>query len=145
MEKVHFEPNSGCWLWAGADNGAGYGTMTLGHAKRAYAHRISFEIHRGPVPDGMHLDHLCRVRCCVNPDHLDPVSNAENARRGKAGHHMKAAPFIGQAHPRSKITDAQAAAIKERAASGESHAALSAAFGVGKGTISHIKTGRRTT
>lgn len=119
---VHHDPNSGCWLWAGADNGVGYGKF-----RGKYAHRVSYEAAKGPIPDGMHLDHLCRIRCCVNPDHLEPVTNAENARRGKAGQHMKVRPFVGQRHPRSKLTDDQAAE-----------------YGVCKATISHIATGRRT-
>lgn len=80
--KISPEPNTGCWLWTGADNGAGYGTLTFGHSKRAYAHRVSYEHFVGPIPDGLQLDHKCRVPCCVNPDHLEPVSNAENTRRG---------------------------------------------------------------
>lgn len=137
--RVHYEPNSGCWLWAGADNGDGYGKF-----RGEYAHRLSYKRHKGPIPDGMHLDHLCRVPCCVNPDHLEPVTNKENARRGRAGHHMKARPFLGDFHPRSKLSNAQASEIKERLKSGCKHAELSAEFGVCLSTISHIATGRRS-
>lgn len=136
---IHYEPNSGCWLWSGADNGVGYGKF-----RGRYAHRISWEMHKGPIPDGMHIDHLCRVRCCVNPEHLEPVTNRENARRGNTGIHMRAAPFLGQRHPRSKLTDAQAAEIKARVAAGEKHSILAAEYGVCKGVVSHIKTGRRS-
>lgn len=73
------EPNSGCWLWLGHVNSQGYGQ----HKKRR-AHRESYEIHVGNVPDGLVLDHLCRVRSCVNPAHLEPVTNKENILRGES-------------------------------------------------------------
>lgn len=98
FEKVSPEPNTGCWLWTGADNGCGYGTMTMGHDRRAYAHRLAYELFVGPVPDGLHLDHLCRVRCCVNPSHLEPVTNRENARRGNVGSHQSSKTHCIRGH-----------------------------------------------
>lgn len=79
------EPNSGCWLWVGVTNQYGYGRLSEGHSKKLSAHRVAYELIKGPIPDGMVLDHLCRVPCCVNPDHLEPVTHAENCRRGNAG------------------------------------------------------------
>jgi hypothetical protein len=75
------EPNTGCWLWLGSGNQYGYGRMLI-NRQSFLAHRVSYEIHKGPIPDGLELDHLCRVRCCVNPDHLEPVTHEENVRRG---------------------------------------------------------------
>jgi hypothetical protein len=76
------EPNTGCWLWLGTGY-RGYGsTRVPGWRRRTYpAHRVSFIAFRGPIPSGLTLDHLCRVKCCVNPDHLEPVTGAENSRR----------------------------------------------------------------
>lgn len=85
------EPNSGCWLWTGTMNALGYGRMWARDATKpngwrsTSAHRYSYEVHVGPIPDGLCLDHKCRVRCCVNPAHLEPVTQAENVRRGIAG------------------------------------------------------------
>src|SRR3546814_13148756 len=81
------EPNSGCWLWTGYTNGDGYGGITIGirsdgSRRFARAHRISFELYRGPIPDGLELDHKCRVRCCVNPDPREPVTHRPNVLRG---------------------------------------------------------------
>lgn len=81
-EKVSPEPNTGCWLWIGATNGCGYGRLAIGRSDRVYAHRLSYERHVGVIPAGMQIDHLCRNPLCVNPRHLEPVSNRENTRRG---------------------------------------------------------------
>ncbi len=83
-EKVRLDP-SGCWQWAGAvgagDRGGGYAQMRDA-GKTLYAHRLSYETLVGLVPDGLHLDHLCRNRTCVNPTHLEPVTCRENLLRG---------------------------------------------------------------
>lgn len=71
---------SGCWLWGGGLT-YGYGRFTL-NGRRTHAHRASYELHVGPIPVGLTLDHLCRVRNCVNPAHLEPVTNGENVLRG---------------------------------------------------------------
>lgn len=80
-EKVMVDPNSGCWLWTGAVAPNGYGIFK-GMEKLENAHRSSYKMHVGEIPAGLNLDHLCRVRSCVNPAHLEPVTHAENVRRG---------------------------------------------------------------
>jgi len=67
----------GCWLWSGPLNAKGYGK----HGRKM-AHRLVYEILRGSVPDGLQLDHTCRTRQCVNPDHLEPVTSRVNTMRG---------------------------------------------------------------
>lgn len=82
------EPNSGCWLWAGAVGDHGYGTFSTRDATRPrgsrtlLAHRVVYEREIGPIPAGLELDHLCRMRGCVNPSHLEPVTHRENGLRG---------------------------------------------------------------
>ena len=75
------DPNSGCWLWGGATDHEGYGTFRV-KTRTVRAHRVAYEIFTGPIPGDLVIDHLCRVRCCVNPDHLEPVTFLENIRRG---------------------------------------------------------------
>lgn len=79
--KVDRTSPDGCWLWTGAIYGNGYGHAFRSGRHRA-AHRVSYELSVGPIPEGMDLDHLCRVRHCVNPAHLEPVSRRENLLRG---------------------------------------------------------------
>ena len=78
------EPNSGCWLWIGYLSTAGYGRIRY-HGQDITAHRLVYELTKSRVPKGLELDHLCRVRCCCNPEHLEPVTHIENSRRGETG------------------------------------------------------------
>lgn len=89
MKHVVPVPESGCWLWDGYWSTKGYGITTLKN-NPYYAHRVMYESLRGPVPKDMELDHLCRVKCCVNPDHLEAVTSRENTLRGTAPSAMHA-------------------------------------------------------
>lgn len=80
-DRTAYEPNTGCWLWIGNVNVHGYGVLNV-DGKRQRAHRVAYQLEVGPVPEGKVLDHLCRVRCCVNPSHLEPVTARENSIRG---------------------------------------------------------------
>lgn len=79
----HAVDDAGCWIWQGAPGKNGYGRMSIGD-RLQYVHRLSYEHHVGPIPDGLTIDHLCRVRMCINPEHLEPVTFAENTRRENA-------------------------------------------------------------
>lgn len=82
FDKIMPEPNTGCWLWVGALKSDGYGSVWEGARRTVGAHRLVYELLRGPIPVGLSLDHLCRVPSCVNPDHLEPVTHRVNVLRG---------------------------------------------------------------
>jgi hypothetical protein len=110
-----------CWIWQLSTSDQGYGLERTLSGKLARAHRISYEALNGPVPPGLQLDHLCRVRNCVNPDHLEPVTPAENVRRGL----------------KTKLTQEIVRYIR---LSPEKQAVLGRRFGVGQPQISRIRT-----
>ena len=78
---------SGCILWTGAISDNGYGRFGSGgcRGKLVQAHRWAYELVMGPIPEGCHIDHLCRTRHCVNPNHMEAVSPQENWTRGNRG------------------------------------------------------------
>lgn len=79
-----------CWLWQASTSGHGHGQFYVGDQKFT-AHRWLYELLVGPVPDGLELDHLCRVPACVRPSHLEPVTHKENVLRGVAPTALNAA------------------------------------------------------
>jgi hypothetical protein len=90
----------GCWEWCGARTSNGYGSA--GHSKRVHStHRLAYTLLVGEVPDGLHLDHLCRVRHCCNPAHLEPVTPAENQRRSPLTEHNRT--HCPKGHPYDQV------------------------------------------
>jgi hypothetical protein len=116
--------DSGCWVWQLCMSDVGYGQVCV-DGKMKGAHRVYYERDNGPIPYGMELDHLCRNRACVNPDHLEAVTHAENMRRGLS----------------TKLTHQDVAVIRERLLSGESPLSISLDFGVHRQTIYSIRIG----
>ena len=77
-----YRPELGpCWLWTGRPTHYGYGNLKVAR-RDVYAHRFAYELLVGPIPEGLTIDHLCRVRLCVNTRHMEPVTNQINTRRG---------------------------------------------------------------
>jgi hypothetical protein len=72
--------SDGCWTWLGTHTGPGYAQTTEG-GRKIGVHRVVYELLIGPIPPGLELDHLCRNRACINPEHLEPVTHSENMRR----------------------------------------------------------------
>ena len=97
FDKIEFEPMSGCWLWVGYVMPNGYG-QAWRNGRVTSAHRVIYECAVGPVSPSLVLDHLCRTPQCVNPRHLDPVTDKVNLARGKPGE-MAARSQCSVGHP----------------------------------------------
>lgn len=82
---AHVDKTDNCWRWLASFNSEGYGRIVRGRPqKTVLAHRFAYTLIRGSIPDGLVLDHLCHNRWCVNPDHLEPVTQRENFLRGES-------------------------------------------------------------
>ena len=81
-EKVNKDGANGCWLWTADQSHHGYAYCSPYPGQSRYAHRVAYEMLVGRIPPGQELDHLCRVRHCINPAHLEAVSHAQNVQRG---------------------------------------------------------------
>lgn len=83
LSRSHRDPQTGCWEWMSTLNQSGYGKVTYRY-KQMLAHRAMYGLVRGPIPNGLGLDHLCRNTRCINPDHLEAVTQKENVMRGNS-------------------------------------------------------------
>lgn len=131
---AHPEPNSGCWLWGAALNDLGYGIF---HAEgERTAHRASWRLHRGEIPDALHVLHRCDNRACVNPAHLFLGTHADNVRdmwsKGRGPRRQ------GEAVASSKLAEDDVVAIRSMYRSGARQVDIATAFGVAQTTISSI-------
>ncbi len=124
----YIEQNCGhptpCWIWQRARLVSGYGVIGC-HPSRQLAHRVYYERFKGPIADGLTLDHLCRVAACVNPDHLEPVTQRVNTQRGA----------------RAILSQHKADEIRRLRADGWSRQALADRFGVAIQTIGNVLYG----
>lgn len=100
-------PESGCWLWDAATDTNGYGQLSLNKTKVIKTHRMSYEIHNGPVPDGLHVLHKCDIRCCVNPDHLYVGTHQQNMKDRDRKH-----PARGERHPKARLRESDVLNIR---------------------------------
>lgn len=127
------EPNSGCWLWTACGDKDGYGFLRVAN-KNVKAHRLSYELHKGPIPPDLMVLHKCDTPACVNPDHLYLGNNSANqidaARRGR--------------NASQKLTVDAVVGLRRRwQAGGVTQAALCAEYGLSTGQMSLMLRGRK--
>lgn len=141
MMRVEMAP-SGCWEWRGTTEKFGYGRMYRreGTTRRSLStHRVSYELHIGPIPSGMCVLHSCDNPPCVNPEHLRLGTRLDNARdregRGRGASEKRS----GERNGRHRLTEAQVRVIRN---STRPLRALAEEFGVGHSTVRAVRTGR---
>jgi len=135
MAGVEMDPNSGCWLWFRSCLPFGYGMLRLVGRRKAYAHRLSYELHVGPIPAGLHVLHRCDTPACVNPAHLWVGTCADN----HADKVAKGRQPRGEAMYNAKLTEEQARFVLVSPLDGPRLAAM---LGVSRACIHQIRTGR---
>ncbi|MGI9292377.1 MAG: HNH endonuclease signature motif containing protein [Pseudomonadales bacterium] len=139
FDKVSPEPNSGCWLWMGAITNGGYGSFKRG----LKAHRISWEIHRNPIPEGFCVCHKCDVRSCVNPDHLFLGTYLDNHRDMVAKGHQ--ASQVGSLNSRTILTEQDIPRIRAHLKNGKKQREVAAIWRVNRCVIANISIGKTWT
>lgn len=128
------EPTSGCWIWTAYVNACGYGIIGVRKRVNILAHRASWMLFRGEIPEGQNVLHRCDIPCCVNPDHLflgTQVDNILDMMVKRRDRH----PW-GESSGQAKLTEAQVREIRQMAGSQKKLASL---FGVSAGLIGHIR------
>lgn len=144
LSKIAVDGSTGCWNWTAGKFRTGYGQFRYG-GKTCRAHRVSYEIHCGPIPDGDGYHgacvlHRCDNRACINPEHLFLGTQAENMADKVAKSRQPRVSHKGSSNGQAKLTNADVLAI--RAADGASQRRLAAQFGVAQGRISAIRSGK---
>jgi len=135
FEKISPEPNSGCWLWTATGTKQGYGLFCIKHTS-VLAHRVSYELHHGKIPDGLMVLHNCDNPSCVNPDHLRVGTNADNMRDKRERN--RSSRLTRDKIPHAKMTADQVRYIRT---SSSSEASMAREIGVSRSTIRNARLG----
>lgn len=130
--------NYGCWLWTGTMNSDGYGNFGVKASCHAKAHRVSYEIYKGKIPPGLIVRHKCDNPSCVNPDHLELGTHADNSSdRSKRNR-----TALGAKNGKSVLKPEQVYSIRSLASVGMSERVIAREIGVHRGTVNAVLSGR---
>lgn len=149
LAKVSPVPFSGCWIFTGATNEAGYGIVGTGGRGQPNdrAHRITYRHFCGDIPDGMFVCHTCDVPSCCNPDHLFLGTNQDNVndmvRKRRNSPPPRNPHVVGSAHPKARFTEDQVRAMRAECANGMSMYRLAKEHGVAQSTMQRVIRGER--
>lgn len=135
--KLSIRGANDCWLWQGAQNGHGYGKFWV-KPHCFQAHRISWSIHYGNIPDGLHVLHSCDQTDCCNPTHLFLGTNDDNVQDRESKGRGKTPRLNGESISRAKFTSADVISIRNRCATGETQKEIAQEYGVYQSAISKI-------
>jgi len=137
MDKTHFVPESGCWIFAGHWQSSGHASLSFA-GRRQMAHRVAYQMTYGPIPDGLCVCHRCDTPSCINPSHLFLGTKAENnydmARKGRR---KGIVAVCGARQGHAKLSEADVARIRSMAGIIPERE-MAAALGISKGTVSNI-------
>lgn len=132
------EKTESCFLWKAHTNRYGYGQISIGR-KNVLAHRLSWELHNGPIPDGLHVCHKCDVRNCVNPNHLFLGTTQDNtADKMKKGRHVSGIGR-GEGHLFAKLSEDNVRDIRRLLSNGIEGVAIAREYNITKSLVSQIK------
>lgn len=138
-ERYRVDADSGCWIWQ-SSFASGYGCIGRGgKGNQAAAHRISYELHFGPIPEGMLVCHTCDVRACCNPKHLFLGTYSDNAKDCLAKGRQGERTVRGEQQGGSKLTEADVVAIRGSTAP---NAEVAARYGISRALVSRVRTRR---
>ena len=150
-EKYVVDAITGCWNWTSTVNGGGYGTIGLGTRSEGkdFAHRVSYRLHCGDIPDGMVVCHKCDNRRCVNPEHLflgsqqDNLDDAKSKARIRVGENWATPARLngickGEEHGQAKLTEVDVRRILQLHAIGLDNTSLARRFGVTRRQVRNI-------
>jgi hypothetical protein len=140
---AHVEKTETCWLWTGYRNNKGYGQVNLGSGtgKLTLAHRLSYEIHHGPIPIGLWVRHTCDTPPCVSPAHLVLGTPADNTHDMMERGRNRPVHLRGERSGTAKLTEALIREARELVRGGMTHSAVATRFGLHKTTISKALAG----
>lgn len=133
-EKYILEPNSGCWLWSGGLNEKGYGRLKFANGRSVYAHRFSFELKYGPIPESLCACHKCDTPSCVNPEHIFVGTRGDNNSDSKS----KGRSAIGDKNGCVKLKEKDVKHIRFLMQLGLTQRDVASAYEVSQATIQHV-------